>query len=75
MAPGARIEVRIDSALFSDAMVTALDKRQIQFTISVPFERLPKLKHLIETRKRWWRHNSELFGPLKVPDSQLKSMN
>ena len=59
MAPGAQIEVRIDSALFSDAMVTALDKRLIQFTISVPFERLPKLKHLIEARKRWWRHNRE----------------
>jgi hypothetical protein len=60
MAPGVQIEVRIDSAFFSDAIVTALDKRRIEFSVSVPFERLPKLKNLIEARKRWWRHNREL---------------
>ena len=54
-APGVQIEVRMDSAFFSDEIVTALDNRHIEFTISVPFERFPRLKDMIEKRKRWRR--------------------
>ena len=52
--PGVIIEVRMDSAFFSDEMVTALNKQDIQFTISVPFERFVQLKEMIEGRLRWF---------------------
>ena len=54
-APGAQIEVRIDSAFFSDEVVTALEEHGIEFTLSVPFERFPQLKAMIEERQRWYR--------------------
>lgn len=53
--PGVSIEVRMDSAFFSDAIVGDLDKLGVEYTISVPFERLVELKGQIETRRRWYR--------------------
>lgn len=58
--PGIIIEVRMDSAFFSDEIVTALDAEGIEFTISVPFERFAELKGMIRGRRRWRRFNSEL---------------
>jgi hypothetical protein len=55
IAPRAIIEVRMDSAFFSDAIVGRLENEGVEFTISVPFERFAKLKHIVEGRKRW-RH-------------------
>ena len=52
--PGARIEVRMDSAFFSDAMIATLEALGVQYTISVPFERFTELKKKIETRRLWW---------------------
>lgn len=51
--PGVTVEARLDSAFFSDAIVTALDEEKVKFTISVPFERFPELKKMIEAHKRW----------------------
>lgn len=51
--PHAVIEVRADSAFFSDALVTLLRDHRVEFTLSVPFERFTQLKGLIEGRKRW----------------------
>ena len=51
--PGVRIEVRMDGAFFSDDLVTLLEGLSVEFTISVPFERLVELKGKIENR-RWW---------------------
>ncbi len=51
--PHAVIEVRADSAFFSDALVTLLRDHRVEFTLSVPFERFTELKGLIEGRKRW----------------------
>ena len=42
--PGIFIEVRLDSAFFSDAIVTTLRDLGVEFTISVPFERFVGLK-------------------------------
>lgn len=53
--PGIAIEVRMDSAFFSDAIVTALHDAGIEFTLSVPFERFAELKRRIEQRGRWRR--------------------
>ena len=51
--PYSVIEVRMDSAFFSDEIVHALDAAGVEFTISVPFERFPVLKEKIESRRRW----------------------
>ena len=59
--PGIIVEVRMDSAFFSDEIVSALDRHGIEFTISVPFERFTELKRMIEGRKRWQTINNEVF--------------
>lgn len=51
--PGVIIEVRMDSAFFSDEIVDALDAAGIDMSISVPFERFVELKRMIERRQRW----------------------
>jgi hypothetical protein len=51
--PGIQIEVRMDSAFFSDEIITALLEAGIEFTVSVPFERFTQLKRRIEQRQRW----------------------
>ena len=53
--PSVRIEARFDSAFFSDAIVEMLDELGIEYTISVPFERLAAFKQLIERRRHWQR--------------------
>jgi len=46
-------ESRMDSAFFSDTILSVLDSRYVKFTASVPFARFPQLKEIIENRKRW----------------------
>lgn len=53
-SPGNQPEVRMDSAFFSDALVSLLGQMGVEFTISVPFERFTDLKALIESRRFWW---------------------
>jgi hypothetical protein len=57
--PGVTVESRKDSAFFSDEIVRFLDRQGVEFTISVPFERLPELKTIIEGRRRWRRLDAE----------------
>ena len=52
--PGVLIEIRMDSAFFSDEMVELLHGSSVEFTISVPFERFTELKGMVYGRKRWW---------------------
>jgi hypothetical protein len=58
--PGVLIEVRMDSAFFSDEIVMALEEARIEFSVSVPFERFMELKRKIEGRKRWRRFSGEV---------------
>lgn len=58
--PGIHIEVRMDGAFFSDALVTLLSDLGVEFTISVPFERFAELKKKVESRSFWWRLNNDL---------------
>ena len=51
--PAARIEVRMDSAFFSEAMIRKLKELKVHYAISVPFERFCELKGFIEHRL-WW---------------------
>ncbi len=57
---GVQIEVRMDSAFFSDEIVHALEELGVEYTISVPFERFVELKQMIEGRKRWERFNPDV---------------
>lgn len=47
------IEVRMDSAFFSDEILSALEQAQVRYTISVPFARFAALKEKIEDRLDW----------------------
>jgi hypothetical protein len=58
--PGVIIEVRMDSAFFSDEIVAALNEQGVEFSISVPFERFVELKQMIEGRQRWYSINTEV---------------
>jgi hypothetical protein len=51
--PGVLIELRMDSAFFSDATVRRLEQLRVSYTISVPFERFTELKTKIEGRRKW----------------------
>lgn len=69
--PWVKIEVRMDSAFFSDEIVTALDNQSIEYTISVPFERFAELKKMISGRLRWlnidqrWSYFESQWKPKK----------
>jgi hypothetical protein len=58
--PGVLVEVRMDSAFFSDEIVMALEAAGVEFTISVPFERFVELKKMIEGRQRWHAINDDV---------------
>jgi hypothetical protein len=51
--PKAQLEARIDSAFYNEDILQLLDTCGVEFSCSVPFERLPQLKSLVEQRKRW----------------------
>jgi hypothetical protein len=53
------LEVRLDGAHYSDATCTGLHDAGVEFSVSVPFERLPKLKGIIEGRVLWHRIDDE----------------
>ena len=67
--PRARIETRIDSAFFNETIVQLLHSSKAEFTISVPFERFPVLKDLVEGRKEWCR----LAGGIDYFETRWKS--
>lgn len=53
--PGVRLDTRVDSAFFDQSRLEMLDAMGVEFTCSVPFERMPRLKKLVETQRRWRR--------------------
>lgn len=55
LVPGIQIECRFDGAFFEETMLLLLDSLGVEFSISVPFERLYELKGIIEARRRWRR--------------------
>ena len=48
-----RLETRFDGAHFKEATCLQLEDDEIEYSGSVPFERLPGLKRQVERRKRW----------------------
>jgi hypothetical protein len=57
--PGVVIEVRMDGAFFSESMMSALEEDQVEYTVSVPFERLLVLKEHVEKRRKWSRMDDD----------------
>jgi hypothetical protein len=57
--PSLLIESRFDSAFFSKNMVEELVAEKVEFSMSVPFERLGELKSMITGRKRWRKLNEQ----------------
>ncbi len=57
--PRAIVEVRMDGAFFSNVIIAKLDQQGIEYSISVPFERLVALKEKIENRCHWVGMNSQ----------------
>jgi len=51
----AKLEARMDSAFFNEEQLDEWNDHKVEFTASVPFERFPELKKIIESRKRWKR--------------------
>jgi hypothetical protein len=67
--PGVTLEVRLDSAFFSETIVATLEAARVEYSISVPFERFTALKTLVEARTRWRRLSDTLayFEPVWAP--------
>lgn len=57
--PAVRLESRMDSAFFSQETLTLMDLYGVECTLSVPFERFPELKQMIDSRCRWRRLDGE----------------
>lgn len=57
--PGVIIEVRMDGAFFSESIINALEKHDVEYTASVPFERLLALKTIVENRHKWYHMDSQ----------------
>ncbi len=58
--PGVVVEVRMDGAFFNDALVSMLNQSDVEFTLSVPFQRLLDLKSRLEKRRWWFRVNAQV---------------
>ena len=71
LLPDTVLESRLDSAFFSHKTLTLMDLYGVEGTVSVPFERFPVLKQMIEARRRWRRLDGErsYFESAWKPDS------
>jgi hypothetical protein len=58
--PDVQLESRIDSAFYDRSIFHVLDGLDSEFTCSLPFERFPKFKTIIEARQRWGRIDADL---------------
>ncbi len=59
LGKGVTIETRFDSAFFGEERIKLLLRRKVDFSVSVPFFRMPILKSLVENRKRWHKLDDE----------------
>lgn len=53
--PHAALEARLDAAFFDQEQILELALQGTEFTVSVPWARFPRLKEIIEGRRRWRR--------------------
>ena len=69
--PGVRLETRMDSAFFNGPLLDDLERRGVEYSVSVPFARFPDLKARVEGRRLWHRAGPDLtyFEPRWKPAS------
>jgi hypothetical protein len=69
--PQARLESRVDAAFYSERILQLMDGVGVEFSCSVPFERLATLKDIVGARKRWSRIDDKwsYFEPNWAPKS------
>lgn len=53
------LEVWLDGAHYIDATCSSLCDAGIEFSVSVPFDRIPQLKAIVEDRLHWYRIDEE----------------
>jgi hypothetical protein len=71
---GVIVEVRMDSAFFSDALINVLEDNSVEYTISVPFERLLALKTCVEKRRKWcWLDDTSDFFEMRWKPKSWKT--
>ena len=60
--PNVVLRARFDSAFYGKHLFETLETENVDFTISVPFQRMPSLKAFITKRKRWRKdpHSAQL---------------
>jgi hypothetical protein len=51
-------ESRLDSAFFNEEVLSGYNRQGVQFSASVPFERFPALRAMVESRRRWKKMDS-----------------
>ncbi len=64
--PSTRIETRLDSAFFSEAILKVLERCAVEYSISVPFERFPALRDFIMRPRRKWQRIDDERGFLEI---------
>ena len=69
--PRARLETRMDSAFFDGGLLDELERRGVDYSVSVPFARFADLKAAVEGRRLWRRAGPGLafFEPRWKPAS------
>ena len=69
--PGTRLEARADGAFFGEDILDLFERRRVDYSVSVPFERFPALRQLIESQTRWRKagRDVECFEPDWKPNS------
>jgi len=73
--PRAKLEARVDAAFFDQKILFPLARRGVEFSASVPFSRLAKLKGMVEERTRWrklddqWSYFEKRWKPKSWPGS------
>lgn len=67
--PGVRLETRMDSAFFDGRLLDELERRGVEYSMSVPFARFADLKATVESRRLWRRAGPDLafFEPSWKP--------
>lgn len=72
--PAARLEARLDSAFFSELLLAQLQGLRVEYSVSVPFERFPKLRARIERRLSGWTRIDDTHDFIEI-DWKPKSWN
>lgn len=67
--PKVQLESRFDSAFYNESVFRTMARYDVEFTCSVPFERFPALKEIIENCTQWqtiddtWSSSESIWKP------------